>query len=326
MGFISAGDFIDLFYKIKTRGYQFILGKASVFAETRTRNTWNHTDDQSSNWWIIEPVRKRWNKLITGNEATAYEDYIATKYLSGKNNISLLSVGCGNGDHEITFANNNNITNVTAIDIAAEPLKTAKEKAEKLNLKKIRFLNTSFQEFNPTEKFDIILFHSSLHHFKHMEKVLLKVNHLLNDKGLVIINEYAGPNMFQFGKERKAFLNTILKNIPENLKLRVNSKNRKTKIYEPGIIRMYIADPSEACRSSDIMNTLNRLFEVLEEKKTGGDILHFLLKDIAQNFLTESPKTTAVLENLFSIEDDYIAEKEYSDFMFGVYQKKSQTK
>ena len=145
---------------------------------------------------------------------------------------------------------------------------------------------------------------------------------MLSNKGLVVINEYTGPNMFQFGRQRMGLLNKTLKNIPEDLRQRLNSNSIKKRIYEPGILRMYIADPSEACNSSAIMECINNQFNVIEEKKLGGDILHFVLKDIAHNFLSGTPETISTLQNLFTTEDDYIANKKYSDFMFGVYQKK----
>ena len=122
MGLISVGDFIDLFYKIKGRGMKFIFGKISLMPANRTKNTWNNIDPNSSNWWIIEAVQKRWNKLITGNEELEYEDYVSEKYLHNKNRISILSIGCGGGEHEIKFARYNNISKVTGIDIAANPL------------------------------------------------------------------------------------------------------------------------------------------------------------------------------------------------------------
>ena len=322
MGFISVGDFVDLFYKIKGRGVKFILGKVSLQSENRTINTWNVTDNNSSNWWIIEDVKKRWNKLITGNEELEFEDYITHKYLDDKENLSLLSIGCGEGGHEIAFAKYNNITHIKGIDIAAGPIRVANQKAALLNLQHVSFESISFEKFIAKEPFDIILFHSSLHHFKNIPATLLKANNILTDKGLVIINEYTGPDMFQFGKQRKNLLNEALKAIPANLRLRLNSKQIKKTIYEPGTLRMYIADPSEACNSSAIIESLNRQFNVIEEKKMGGDILHFVLKDIAHNFLSGSHEAISTLQHLFKIEDDYIAGNKYSDFMFGVYQKK----
>jgi hypothetical protein len=89
---------------------------------------------------------------------------------------------------------------------------------------------------------------------------------------------------------------------------------------------MFIADPSEAVSSADILPCLNNQFTVLEEKKIGGDILHYILKDISHNFLNQDARTNIILDQIFKIEDEYIQDKKYSDFMFGVYQKKETKK
>jgi len=78
-----------------------------------------------------------------------------------------------------------------------------------------------------------------------------------------------------------------LKTIPLKYRYRIGTKNVKTKIFRPGLVRMFLVDPSEAVDSESILPSLHENFKVLEEKKIGGDILLILLKDIAHNFLDE---------------------------------------
>lgn len=322
MNLISVTDLVDLYHKIHERGVLFILDKFSFSRKKRVYNTWKNVSENSSSWWIIESVQRRWNEKITGDPAIAYEIYVTEHYFQHQNGLTLLSVGCGTGSHEIKFAETRAFKKIIGLDIAPGPLRSAMASARELKLDNVEFVESSFEDYSTTQKFDVVLFHSSLHHFQDIYETLEKANLLLSEKGIVIINEYVGPNRLQFSKERINSINEALKKIPIQLKKRQFTGFYKNKVYAPGLLRMIVADPSEACSSENILAALHEGFTTLEEKKIGGDILHLLLKDIAHNFLPETTETTTVLKFLFDYEDEYIKSKDHADFMFGIYKKK----
>jgi 2-polyprenyl-3-methyl-5-hydroxy-6-metoxy-1,4-benzoquinol methylase len=322
MNLISKGDLIDLYHKIHERGLQFILDKFSFSSAKRRYNTWKNLHASSSNWWDIEAIQKRWNEKITGNPGYEYENYVVEKHLQHQEDLTLLSIGCGTGSHEIKFGLTGAFKTIIGLDIATGPINYAIKTAENLNLKNVEFVESTFENYQSDVKFDIVLFHASLHHFSNIRSVLDKTNSLLAANGRVIIHEYVGPNRFQFSKERMNNINMALSKIPIHYTKRQFSNVYKKKVYVPGLLRMIVADPSEACNSEVIVRKLHEKFECLEEKKMGGDILHLLLKDIAHNFNPETTEATATLKYLFDFEDDYMKSKTYTDFMFGIYRKK----
>ncbi len=77
-------------------------------------------------------------------------------------------------------------------------------------------------------------------------------------------------------------------------------------------------DPSEAIRSEEIVEVLRQDFEIVEKKDWGGNILQFLLADIAGNFVDEKHEhAQAYLKMLINIEETFLQSGEFaSDFAY----------
>lgn len=323
MPLITSDDFIETYLKIKQRGYRYIFSKLNLSNNKRAKGTFNDINFESSNYWIVPKIRERWNQLISGDKTITYEQYFSNKYLKNKKGLTLLSMGSGTCSHEITFAKQTHFSRITCVDFAEKPLQEAKIISAKLGIFNIDFINSRVNDFIIAEKaYDVILFHSSLHHFKKIPELLARVSYGLKDDGLLLINDYVGPNRLQLHKYQKKEINDIIINtIPAKYKKRLFSKMPKKKISGPGLLRMIITDPSEAVESKTICPSIYQLFEVVEEKKTGGDLLMWVFKDIAHNFTDDNPETNQLLETIFSREDEYLKNHE-SGFIFGIYKKK----
>jgi SAM-dependent methyltransferase len=90
----------------------------------------------------------------------------------------------------------------------------------------------------------------------------------------------------------------------------------------PGRHSVIAWDPSEAARSSQLLPSLRRHFEIIEVKPLGGTILQFLLAGIAGNFSSDDGER--VLRMLFNIEDTLMEVGDLeSDFLFIVAKPKS---
>lgn len=319
--YISPGDFIDLYYKFKNKGLQFLVNRLRFSTTSRAISKWNEAESDT-NFWIIPEVLNRWNEKMTGNPDLGYEKYFCQKYLQQKNELHLLSVGCGNGSRERNFATFPCFKTIEGIDFAEAQIIEARQRAEKENLNNIIYHTGDFIHFSFLQKkYDVILFNSSLHHFNHIEQLLTeKVIPLLKPYGYLIIFEYVGPDRLQWRNEQLEAANGLLNELPVKYKRRYNSSSIKRKIYRPGWIRMLINDPSEAVASTSILPAIHRHFRIIEEKKVGWDLTHILFKDIAQNFVNEDKETKELINYIFRKEDEYLNQTGYSDAVFGIYQ------
>ena len=261
--------------------------------------------------------------MITGNSEEEYSAYVVGKYLNNKNNLKLLSPGCGTGVKEIKFSYFKNFSTIEAFDLSTQRISFAKKNAEEIGIKNIVFFVSDVESFNfEKNKYDVVLFDSFLHHIKNLDDVLTKVHLSLKEDGILIIsNEYVGPSRFQWSNEQLKISNNTLRNLPTSFTKRWQNNSVKTRIYRPGVLRMIMSDPSESVNSENILPEIHKRFKILEEKSIGGNILHLVLKDISHNFVSGSEESIQLLQRLFKIEDEFLAAGNKSDFIFGVYSK-----
>jgi len=319
---ISAGDFIDLFWKIRNKGFRTLYFLFHFSNQARTAIKWN-ANTSTSDFWIIPEVRRRWNEKCTGNPALEYEDYVVATYFSGLSGLRMLSVGCGTGARERKFARYPTFDLIEGIDMAGKLVEEARENARRMNLSNLRYHEGDFEKhtFQPGS-FDVILFNSSLHHFDNINRLMQgKIKPLLKKGGFLLLFEYVGPKRLQWTDFQLKFANEVLKSLPDKYKLRFRSHSAKRKIYRPGLWRMCFVDPSEAVDSESIISSVHNHFGTLEEKLLGWDITHLVFKDIAHNFIADDRETKSLISYVFEKEDHYMSVTGRSDAIFGVYQK-----
>jgi ubiquinone/menaquinone biosynthesis C-methylase UbiE len=312
MALISVSDFIDLWYKFKERGTAYAAKKLVSTSKQRIQSTWEDDDLPSSNWWQVELVRKRWNYLITGHENVIYPDYVVNKYLANKTGINMLSIGCGTGQRELEFGAHPCFNKIDAFDIAQKVIDDAQKSALERGITTCNFFVADvYNNALRYHDYDIVFFHSSLHHFKDVDGLLQNIKQKVKPGTLIIINEYVGANRFQFGTSRKTYLKQVYKTeVPAVLKTRKCGAT-KSRLYFPSWLRMIISDPSEAVESADIMPLLNKHFTLIEQKRYGGNLLTFILKDIAHGF--NAPEAKDTLTHLFELEDKLMLTEQQKD-------------
>jgi ubiquinone/menaquinone biosynthesis C-methylase UbiE len=323
MNLINKGDIIEIFSKIEQRGTHYILKKLNLNAKKRTESTFNDPNLLGSNWWIIPEIKRRENQKISGDRNITFDTYLVDRYLNKMQTYRMLSVGCGLGNREIRFAQSEKFSEILGIDLAGNLIDEANKKAQKLDLHNICFEQADFYSYSlQSNHYDIVLFHSSLHHFKNMDMTIARIKNSLKPGGLLVLNEYVGKNRLQFSKEQILEMNKILNTIPENFRTNYLTNQIKKKVYAPGLLRMIISDPSEAIESEKIIPTIHKNFKIIEEKRIGGDLLMMVLKNIAHHFATiDNEEAQMILTNLIQEEDKYLTKTKTPNFIFGVYKK-----
>tara|TARA_R110001632_G_scaffold8386_2_gene33111 strand:+ start:5064 stop:6056 length:993 start_codon:yes stop_codon:yes gene_type:complete len=323
MRLITLEDFRDLYLKTLQRGFDFILSKFSLKKSARTKSSFNTVDIQASNWWMIPEVKKRWNKLITGNPNTTYEEFISNGIFANSKPLKFLSIGSGLCTHEISLAELNPHWEILCVDFSGNLLEKATKNAKNKNLENIKFrVEDIYTSKLPNDYFDIVFFHSSLHHFKNLKEFIPnKVVSKLVKNGKLIINEYVGPDRIQYPKSQLKAINKCISLIDGDYKTMFKSNLKKNKYYGSGLIRMILSDPSECVDSENILPAIYKHFDVVIEKPYGGSVLMSALKDVAHHFIEIDDRKFKNLNLMFNFEDNYLKENE-SDFLFGIYQKK----
>lgn len=267
----------------------------------------------SSVYWLANPIvnRRYQMKAVRGREYSHWLDFCIDYYLRAKSPVDrILSVGCGDGSLERQLASLNICKTIDAIDIAPGMIEVAKQKAQEQGIDNIRYLVANVEEVGfPAKNYDAIFYNMSLHHMLNIEDIMRKTASVLNPEGFLFINEYIGPNRFDFSDREKEVLRALHALIPEKFRFSLAQHNfghLQTNVYIPDPLEVARIDPSEAVCSAEIMPMLEQHFEIVEFNKIGGTTLQFLLQNIAGHFRQEDPDSMAILDLIYKIETTLI--------------------
>ena len=276
--------------------------------QRRVSDVWSVAPGVAPGWyWLAHPlVRARVNTFASGNPNV--DGYGRLKLLLRERGVALplgraVSLGCGFGALERNLAAEGIIREIDAYDIAPEAVAGARRLAAEAGLDGLRYHVADLEHvaFAPGE-IDVVFAHSSVHHVERLEALFATVAAMLKPGGIFHLNEYVGPNRFQWTDAQMAGINEFLQALPDRLR-RMPSGHLRPLQTRPTIAAMVASDPSEAIRSSDIVPLIGQYFDILEQRDLGGALLHQGLGEIAQNFDAGSAEDRAVLEAFFAAED-----------------------
>lgn len=275
-----------------------------MFAAQRT-STW-HTNPV-----VFQEVCKRIAGVPKHWLYWLFQDKIAWKPKS------LLSIGCGDGSHELIAARNGFADHVEAFDISDVGIARAQEIANSEGLN-ARFYTDSFDGFiaKPVEKkYDAVMFVGSLHHVLNLEGMLDKVRRSLNPGGMVIYNEHVGPCYIILPEKQIEIVNKVIAALSPEYKI-----SPDVLWVNPSIDVVLGGDPSESVRSALIPQFLRFYFDIEWEVNFGGALLHPLFALLnAEKLADGSPESQTVVNLFIAIENMLMqAGVLQSDFCIGI--------
>ena len=320
-------------------------------------------------WWQAGPeITRHQNKLISGNVEKDWLQYSLEKYY--KNRLPMencLSLGCGTGHIERKLAQLGAFAHCDAVDISSKSIEIAQQEAKKLKINTINYTVNDINKMDFEENsYDAVWINSAMHHFSNLENICENVHKCLRPDGYIFLNEYIGPNRFQFPERQKEIINLCLNLLPAQYRTKVldhsdkedekvpnlrtykwyfqrildkwkdrqliNTFRKKYKsFWEVKLGKPFIKstvefpskrdvisnDPSEAIRSEEIIDVLSQYFAIVEKKDWGGNIIQFLLADIAGNFNEDDLFSQALLRMILNMETTLIQHGELiSDFAY----------
>src|SRR5262249_15148851 len=137
----------------------------------------------------------------------------------------------------------------------------------------------------PRYEYDVVFGIGSVHHVAALEHLLIQVSQCLKPNGYLFLDEYVGPNQFQWPDSQLSIINEQIALMPERYKVALTEPpHLKGPVKRYTVEEMNAVDPSEAIRAAHILPLVSLFFDVMEVKGCGGSLLHLLLEHIAGNF------------------------------------------
>ncbi|HEX6085640.1 MAG TPA: class I SAM-dependent methyltransferase [Thermoanaerobaculia bacterium] len=253
---------------------------------------WNdeqHARDLAHNTWMANTaVLMHLNERATGDPARDWLSSWAHRWFAG-DALRVLVLGCGEGWLERAVAQWPFVARIDAVDFAADAVARAKDAAKDIDKIHYGVLDLNRDEL-PADTYDVVLAHSVLHHVENLEHAYAQLQKTMRANATLILNEYVGPNRFQYSDDVLSIINMLLACIGQPPKQR------------PTVDEMLANDPTEAVRSEELLAFTERTFEVLERKPIGGTILQHLLYETIAGFRFENARERSILEMLCTIE------------------------
>jgi SAM-dependent methyltransferase len=249
-------------------------------------------------WMGSTAVLMHLNERATGDPARDWLSSWAHRFFVGQD-LRVLVLGCGEGWLERAVSEWPFVSRIDALDFAEAAVARARERGGLKICYSVADLNRDALEAGA---YDVVVAHSILHHVEQLEHAFEQIERAMKPEATFIVNEYIGPNRFQFSDKILAIINDLLRCLPPQLR----HSALEDRVYEarerPTIEQMISNDPSEAVRASDLMPMIRQRFDVLEVKQLGGTILMHLLYDIVQNFRFDDPHERGAIELLCALE------------------------
>ena len=282
----------------------------------RTVSEWSRPPqerhDTQGLFWMAHPqVMPRLNRLASGREdANAYDHLLECLKAQGWTFPvrRVASLGCGFGALERGLCQLGVAERIDGYDLAPAAIEEARRLAAREGLDGLTYHVTDLErEPLPEGAFDIVFASHSVHHIEHLDALFASVHASLRPGGVFHLQEYVGPDRFQWTDAQLEGINMFMATLPLKYR-RFPSGMERGPVGRPSVQAVIDVDPSEAIRSSQIVDAVRRHFRIAELRPLGGALLQTGLSGIAQNFDPESPEDRAHLQRFFELEDAWMAQ------------------
>lgn len=189
---------------------------------------------------------------------------------------TVLSVGAGTASREITLLADGHFEQLVLVDVSSVGLAKCRDLARELGVEErvvlveggySAALLASISE-RCNDQLDAVLFLSSLHHLDDVPRVLVDVRDRLSNIGVVVGNEYVGPNRFAFDSRVRALADASYRWFDPLL------RGPWPSLPTPDPVDVARDDPSEAVDSASILEALRKTFPQHRIVTLGGALAY----------------------------------------------------
>lgn len=299
--------------------------------DKRTAALWGRDAEQRADarhglrHWASHPVTAaEINRQVSGDPGLGWVAWLKQRHFAQRRARGL-SLGSGSGAVVVDALALGIVEQMEGVDIAPAAVAVARARAAAAGLDgRAHFRACNINQLELHGPYDLILFEQSLHHVDALDAVLERCRSALAADGLFVLNEYVGPDRFQWSDEVERLMNLLLDCLPEHYRHDPDSGALKARMQRVAPEAVIALDPSEAIHSSAILAACGARFELVERRDFGGTLLQFMLADIAANFDPADERDVALMRLLTHFERELIrAGAIDSDFVLAVYRHRA---
>ncbi len=154
----------------------------------------------------------------------------------------------------------------------------------------------------PDGAFDLVFVQAAIHHFERIDDMFALMHRVLKPDGLLLYDEYVGPDHHQYSPEVMEVLNLLNDCLGSPYKFDTLANAPRERMPEPNLDWMIAHDPSEGVHASRILPLTYQWFDVLKRFDYGGTLLRPFFTGILRNFNWDDAKDQTVARLIILIE------------------------
>jgi SAM-dependent methyltransferase len=253
-----------------------------------------------AHWESPPPIAEALNVLVSGAPHIGPPQWFMTNYGPFD---KVAELGCGDGVLAHCLLHQYPALKVDAYDLSKTSLERTRALIATLDgaADRCRLLRIDLNvEALPEGSYDAVLTTGCMHHIENLDFCFGSIRRALKPHGLLWLNDYVGPNQFQWSDTQMRLADELLAIVPRPWRLR-------DRVCRFDSATMRDIDPSEAIAPQHIPAALRAHFEIVQAWARGGTLLAPIFGsgclDVA---MMESEEGIAVLAAMFKAEQQLI--------------------
>lgn len=227
-------------------------------------------------WTSNKDVERYIYRCVTGGEEIHWLPWVFDRLNRDAVPLSkVLSVGCGDGEHEKHMLGHDAVSYVHGMDGSPGAIDIAKAKLSEVARSLGKSFEATVEDLNfldlNEQSFDAVACIHIAHHITDLDNLFYQLHGALAQTGgPLVLMEYIGPNRFQWTNRQVRLIERLRSVIAEEF---LNDHGQQV-FKAPDYRSLLALDHSEACSSEDIMKYLLRHFNVSYQSFYNGAVLH----------------------------------------------------
>lgn len=290
-------------------------------ARPATEPRHSYRDRRAVAFWQSEVVEAHVHRRISGEPGLAPAAFFAGLVDEAHRGANGISLRAGDPALELALLRNRACATIAFVDPSAERLEYARARVPEDLLEKVRFEKADPVAYEPAEAPGLVVSSSALHRVEDPRALIARFGGWLPPGGMVYVDEFVGPDRFQWTDAQIEIVNRLLARLPQEYRvdLAADSGAVKEEIGRPNRERFARDHPHEAVAPAQIRAALDAELEPVEVRPYGGAVFHQLFARIMGNFVRRPEVVELILELDAILTDHGVVT---SDYLWAAYQRR----